>query len=212
MKNAGIALIIFIVALSIGFVVLQMQKTQVPVRTTEIGDSTIPEGTVPTTGTTPIDNSTLKMGGNSYADPKGIFTFLYPNDYKMDMPQEGQVRIYKNGATQRGQTEQYDGVLFLVHSEPLNNQTLEQWVDKTIETTTKDGTLEVIQPKKTMTLNGYPGISYATRGLGEANYIIAQKNPSSQNVVVVTMAISDPQNVGYQKEVDTMLSTLEILK
>lgn len=157
--------------------------------------------------------ASLRLGGNSFADPKGVFVFLYPNDYVQDSQNNGQyIRIYKIGKTQRGQTEMYDGVNLNFESIALSGKTLEKWVDEHIKSMTADESIEVTQPKKQVTLNGYNGFSYKIRGLGESSYLALQKDANSQFAVSITYMASDPENVGYQKEVDAILSTLELLK
>ncbi len=155
----------------------------------------------------------IKSGGNSYSDPNGVFTALYPNDWQMDIDNNEQfVRFYKTGATQHGQTEMYDGIIVVIEPFALGNQTLEQWVDKKIKDSTADGTLQVIEPKKSITINGYSGYTYKTRGLGESTVTILQKDKASKNAINISHSASDPQNLGYEKEVDALLETIELRK
>lgn len=157
--------------------------------------------------------ASLRLGGNSFADPKGVFVFLYPNDYVQDSQNNGQyIRVYKIGKTQQGQTEMYDGVNINFESVNLNGQTLEKWVDEHIKSMTMDQSIEVTAPKKPVTLNDYSGFSYKIRGLGESSYLALQKTPNSSYAVSIIYMVSDPQEVGYQKEVDAILSTVELLK
>ena len=173
--------------------------------------SSSPDTTITPTNT--VGSTKLKIGGNSFSDPKGVFVFLYPTDYKMDTEGDGQyTRITKIGATQKGQTELYDGVIAVFESIELKNQTLEQIVDTNIENSTKDGLVKVISPKNAITMNGYPGFTYTTEGLGAATYYYLQKNASSPFALVVTTAVFDPEKKDYQTELDDTLSTIEILK
>jgi hypothetical protein len=155
----------------------------------------------------------LRAGGSSYRDPQGIYSFLYPSDYTLDTQNDGQyIRVYKRGRTQTGQTEMFDGVIVVFEAINLNSQNLNEWLDARIEESTFDGTLEVIEAKKPIRLNNYPGYTYTVRGLGTSEYIVVQKDTDSSFGVSITLAVNDPENIGYQKEVDAILSTLQIQK
>lgn len=158
------------------------------------------------------DISDLLQGGSSYSDPNGVYVFLYPNDYVIDSKDPQQVRVYKNGPTQKGQTEMYDGVIVNMGKVSLNGKKLSEWVDSKINEATADGTSEVVKAKMSTTLNNYPGFSYTLRGLGIFETIVVQKDSNSDNAIVINTMVADPTNVGFQKQVDATLSTLQILK
>jgi hypothetical protein len=178
---------------------------------------------VPSTGAPPITESTgatgsslldsLKQGGSTFTDPAGVFTFLYPNDWKLDAQGEGRyIRIYKAGATQQGQTEMYDGRIMVFESINLQGQALDKWVDAYIKTSTSGGTAELTRAKEAVTVNGYPGFRFTIRGLGEAEYLVLQTTPASTFAVMITTSINDPEQKGYQREVDTIISTVDLHK
>jgi hypothetical protein len=157
--------------------------------------------------------TTLKAGGSSYKDPKGIYTILYPSDYKFDTQNEGQYsRIYKTGPTQKGQTEMYDGVIISIESIDLGTESLDNFVNKRLSEATADGTSVVEEPKQQIILNTYPGYTYSTRGLGTTKHIVLQKGSDSKFAIDITTLVSDPTNTGFQKEVDTIISTIEFQK
>jgi hypothetical protein len=155
----------------------------------------------------------IPIDGNTYTDTQGVYTFLYPLDYKLDQQNDGkQIRIYKTGATQQGQTEMYDGVVMVFETMDTDGVPLSKWVDGYIKKTTADGTIKLVGSKKQMTQNGYAGFVYHTQGLGEFTNYVFQKSEKSHQVVVITTLVEDPQKVGFQKEVDKILSTLEVHK
>jgi len=158
------------------------------------------------------DTSTLKAGGSSYSDPQGVFSFLYPNDYTIDHSGGEQfTRIYKRGSTQRPQSEISDGVLVVFERVNLGGKTLSDWVDAQIEQAKTAGS-EITQPKKEITLNDFSGYTYAVRSLGESTYVVLRKDPNSDYAVSITSLVADPQQKGYQKEVDAILATLDLRK
>lgn len=159
------------------------------------------------------DAAALRAGGSSYLDSEAVYTFLYPSEYALDTQEEGKyTRISKRGATQRGQTEIYDGVIVAFERVDLQGVSLSDWVDAQIKTATDNGMVEVLEPKKTAALNTYPGFTYELQGLGSSKYIVVQQNPSSTYAVNISFLVADPEQQGYQQEVDAILSTLELKK
>lgn len=184
--------------------------------TTELENN---QDTSPTPDTQDITNITpnplqdaLRAGGSSFMDPSGIFTALYPSDYILDTSDPKHPRIYKTGPTQTGQTEMYDGAIVIFEPVELGTMSLEKWVDDRIKSSTQDGTTSIIEPKETIQMNGYPGFRYTARGLGESQNMILQKDASSKNAIVITQLVADPGNVGFQQEVDAIISSIELLK
>lgn len=179
---------------------------------TEI-ETTQPTTTSETVTASPeTDTSVLRAGGSSYSHPTYGYTFLYPNEYSIDTEDQQYIRIYKRGEAQRAQSEMSDGVLMVFESVDLKEQTLEQLVDARIAQATADGTSEVIKPKQRTVLNGYPGYSYELRGMGSATYLVIQKSPESSSALSITYVVMDPQQLGYEAEVTSVLSTIELQK
>lgn len=154
----------------------------------------------------------LLQGGSSYSDPDAVYTVLYPNDYIIDNKDPLQVRVYKKGPTQKGQTEMYDGVTVNFGKVKLNGEPLGKWVDDSINEAITNGTSEVVKPKNAIIFNNYPGFTYSLRGLGVSEYTVLQKDSGSSNAIVITTLVADPTNVGFQKQVDDIISSLQILK
>lgn len=204
--------IVLAVIVGVGFF---LSKSNQPVTTNETNTDSSITTSPPEVSTSPITSETpseLGQGGSSYLDPESVYSFLYPNDYTLSPMNNGSVRITKTGPTQRGQTELYDGVLLYFETVSLDGSTLEQWVDGAITQSTADGTSQVVKPKTAMNLNGYSGFSYSMRGLGESNNLVLQKDSNSPYAVNIIYAVYDPQNVGFQNEIDAILKTLQIQK
>lgn len=200
-QNTTLVVLIIIVAAVSGFLYFRQNKATSENLLTPSPKSIVSES-----------SSKILQGGSSYGDPNGIYSFLYPNDYTIDSQDSLQVRVYKNGPTQKGQTEMYDGVIVNFGKVNLNGKNLNEWVDDSIKQATADGTSEVIKAKTSITFNKYPGFSYSLRGLGTSEYIVVQKDSNSDNAIVITYLVADPTNVGFQEQVDDILSTLQILK
>lgn len=155
----------------------------------------------------------LKVSGLTYQDPQGRYAFLYPEEYSLDHEGGDQsTRIVKRAVTARPQSEISDGVMVVFETVDLGEQTLEAAVDARIESSTANGLAELVQPKQSFSLNSYPAFSYELGGVGAAKHIVIQKNSQSKHAIVVSILVADPQGKGYQSEVDTILSTIELLK
>jgi hypothetical protein len=155
--------------------------------------------------------SELQQGGSSFTDPENIFALLYPNDYIQDTQGPNQFRFYKQGPTQTGQTEVYDGIIINIETINLGEQNLSDWVDSRITSSTQDGTSEIVKEKSTISVNGYPGYSYTLRGLGEFETLVVQKDQDSNFAIGITTLIADPGNLGFEQEFKSILSTLNLL-
>lgn len=156
-------------------------------------------------------SSALMAGGSSYLHPNGSFSFLYPNDYQIG--NEGTfVRIYKNGPSQKGQTEMYDGVLMLFEPINLQGKSLSEWVDQSIEASTMDSMSKVTKVKAATKVKNYSGYTYSLEGLGESNHVVLQKDNNSGTGVHIIYSTYDPTGVGFDAQVESIIKTLEILK
>lgn len=162
-------------------------------------------------GISPTPNP-LGASGSSFMDPNGVFTVLYPADYELDTSDPIHPRIFKRGETQRPQTELYDGALIVFESVDLGNQTLSSFLDARIKDATQNGMQEVITPKTAASFNNYSGYTYTLRGLGETTYTVIQKDASSSSALIISTLVADPENKGYQQEVNATLNSITLLK
>lgn len=211
MKNILILLIVLAVAST--FYLLSSKQYSMPQFSNTKSTEESKSETIDQFLKTKPDTSVLEAGGNSYLDPKGVYVVLYPNNYTMDTQNDNQyTRFFMRGETQRGQTEIYDGVLVVIESVDLKQQSLENWIDSKISESTTDGSTEIIKPKQKTKINDYLGYTYETKGFGSAVFVTLQKTPQSNYAVSITISVNDPQQKGYQTEVDAILATLEILK
>jgi hypothetical protein len=208
-KILSIILIVVILGGISGYMFLSQRKTSISIDNISPTPNTIQPSP---SFSEEKEKNDLQSGGSSYLDTAGIFSFLYPNDYTLDTQDPKHIRIYKKGDTQRPQSEMSDGALLVFEPVTLQGKSLETFVDTRIKESTADGTSEIIEAKKTITHTTYPGFSYSLQGLGTSQNLVLQKDKNSPNAVVITYSISDPQNKGYQKEVDAVLASIKLLK
>lgn len=201
----GMFLIVLLVALSGYLYYTRTKEAQEVIQNN--AENTNPEG-----NQVASPAPSLSTSNNSFTDPNEIFSVLYPPDYELDTSDPAHPRIVKRGETQRSQTELYDGALIVFESVALGNQTLSSFLDKRINDATQNGMQEVIKPKSPTMLNNYPGYSYTLRGLGETTYTVIQKDTNSDNALIISTLVADPENKGYQTEVDATLNSITLLK
>lgn len=201
-RMLGIAILLILAGVSLFFFSSQNKnKSSSPSPTSQDG--------APTTSISQVD---LGSGGSSYLDENGAYSILYPSDYTLDTQDAVHIRIYKRGEEERPQSEMSDGVLMVFESVNLSGKSLESLVDTRIKESTADGVTKVAGSKKAVTQNSYSGFYYTLTGPGSSQNLILQKDTSSTNAVVVTYSISDPEQKGYQAEVDAVLSSITLLK
>ncbi len=211
MKNITIIIGLLVIVLVGGVIV--MQQMQKPTSPTPQNQNLTSSENIEEYVSNPPDNSELKAGGSSYREPNGLYTVLYPSDFELHTQAgDPHIRITKKGATQTGQTEMYDGILIDFESINLEGKSLEEFVDSRIIEYTNNGMSEVVDAKRATKLNNYPGFTYELSGLGSTRYLVIQKDIQSDSAVSISFLVADPEKKDYQKEVDTILSTLELLK
>jgi hypothetical protein len=214
MKNLIIFVLLFAVLVGAGtfYFSKKQNKAVVPVQdttavtpTVRVDDELAPVEESP-------EVTALRAGGSSYADPQGVFSILYPNDYTVDQPSADNpyVRFSKRGEQQRPQSEMSNGVLVVIETIDLEGKTLEEYVDARISAESANS--EVLKPKTTTSFKEYPGFTYEMRGLGSSTYLVLQKNAQSTHAISISYLVADPQESGYQAQVNAILSTLELLK
>lgn len=149
---------------------------------------------------------------NNYTDSQNLYSFSYPEGYTLDTQDIAHPRLFKRGQTQRSQSEISDGVLIVFEVIDLQGKSLAEVADARIAGMNTDSTSEVVPSPKATTLNNYPGLTYETQGFGSSKNVMIQKSPTSTQAVLITYMASDPQQVGYQAEVDQILKTVTLLK
>lgn len=152
----------------------------------------------------------VRAEGITYQDPEGQFRVTYPEDYTFDNSDALYPRLYKRADEQRSQSELSDGVLIVFEKIDLAGQTLEQLVNDRLQQETEGGTSQVVEPKDETTLGTNPGFEYELSGQRAARYLYLQSNENADWALGVTYTITDPETLGYQVEVESILATLEL--
>lgn len=130
----------------------------------------------------------------------------HPKDFTVEETQEG-VRIVKLGQTQSLGTELYDGISVLIRTGTLDNQTLEEFVDTNIQETKDQPINATVSSKEKVRLLELDGFTYHVSSLGEATYTLLPIG-TGRYLEIINSTV-DPSDMGYQKTVDIIISSLE---
>jgi hypothetical protein len=146
-------------------------------------------------------------GWKVYTDEEKGFSINYLPEMTL-LKEAGGIKFVFIGPTQGIGTELYDGIIFYVFKEAYEQDTLKDFVDAEIE---KKREFEVVvSDREEFILTGMTGYSYIVEGLGTFTNIILDAGPGE--AIKITYIAPDPQNQGFQQTVNTMMSTLELLK
>lgn len=135
------------------------------------------------------------IGFSMYYDP----SLTIQEDTKTD------VRFYKQGPSQRGQTEMYDGMIVTVRKVDVVGNT-QAYINNQIEQYKDIGS--ITEPLHDSKLNGISTKEYGASSLGDAKIIFVPND--NQTLLEVSYMAPDPTNAGFQKTVDLMLSTFKL--
>lgn len=158
----------------------------------ETGCGCQPMGSIPTDWKL---YSSDTIGFSMYYDP----SLTLQEDSKTD------VRFYKQGPTQRGQTEMYDGMIVSIRKVSVDDGG-QVHIDDQIEQYKNVGNITV--PLHESTLNGISVKEYSASGLGDSTIIFVPVD--NQILLEVSYMAPDPTSAGFQKTIDLMLSTFSL--
>jgi len=119
----------------------------------------------------------------------------------------GQVNFSVWGPTQTGQTELFDGISFTVFKRTYEQVNLREVVEAQRQADMDVGSADEIEE---FILNAMTGYYYMGEGLGLFTNIFI--DAGSSETFIISYAVPDPQNQGFQQTVNTMMSTLELTK
>lgn len=133
------------------------------------------------------------------------FSMYYDPSLTLQESSKTDVRFYKQGPTQRGQTEMYDGMIVSIRKVSVDDGG-QVYIDDQIEQYKNVGNITV--PLHESTLNGISVKEYSASGLGDSTIIFVPVD--NQILLEVSYMVPDPTNAGFQKVVNSMLSTFKL--
>jgi hypothetical protein len=194
-----IGVLFLIIAIFVGGAYFYVQnQTEKPQETTPTQTQGSPS---PTTYTAPDATMDWQTYSNS------AFSVKYPDDL-ITGGDESMLNISKWGPSQTEGTELFDGfaVNFILKESP--GTTPEDYAEILIAEAKVHGMSQVTQGPEPVTLNTYKGVGYTEESLGTYRQVILTPDDGSV-LVLISILVADPGNLGFQEQVDQILSTFK---
>lgn len=119
-----------------------------------------------------------------------------------------QVRFYKWGPTQKGQTEMYDGIVVSFRQVAFDG-TFDQYIEKGMTEFQDAGLGTITRPLTPYELDGRAGQTYSISSLGDFKLIFIPTG--DQELLEVSILTPDPTGAGFEQLADRLLSTVKIV-
>ncbi|MBX4190031.1 hypothetical protein KW791_01925 [Candidatus Parcubacteria bacterium] len=152
------------------------------------------------------ESSNVSETWKTYSSPDNGFSIKYDPSLTPEA-EDGQVRFYKWGPTQKGETELYDGMAVSIQSMTLTGS-LEDFANEEMAQFARVG--EITKDLHDVKINGVSAKSYSASGLGDFTVYLVPVN--SKKILYIATLAPDPGNLGFQKTIDDMLSTFVLVK
>lgn len=156
-----------------------------------------------------VTPSQVSADWKSYRNEEIGFSLQYDPTLIMSEDESKQVRFYKWGPTQSGQTEMYDGII-LGFRKVVFDGTFDQYIEKGMTEFQDAGLGTITRPLTPYELDGRLGQTYSISSLGDYQLILIPTG--DQELLEVSILVPDPTNAGFQSMADAILSTVRITR
>ncbi len=147
---------------------------------------------------------TIPADWKLYSSDTVGFSIKYDPSLTLSEDNNTNVRLYKIGPTQRGQTEMYDGIILSVRK--ISTEDWRSYINAQLDQYKDAGT--ITEPLHDGILNGISVKEYSASGLGDFKIIFVSVD--DQTLLEISYTAPDPTDVGFQKTIDMMLSTFSL--
>lgn len=156
---------------------------------------------------TPVTPSVPDTPANwkAYTNETLGISLLYDPTFTLSEDAPEQVRFYKWGPTQRGQTEMYDGVLVDFRRVTLE-ESFEAYLDRKVKEFQEVGT--ITRPLSDYDVNGRAAKVLSVSVLGDFTLIFLPL--SDDSMLEISTLAPDPTGAGFQNIVDQILATVRV--
>lgn len=178
-------------------------RSQSQIQTPGVQELTPPE-TQETPSPTPDPTADWKTYTTS------TYLVKYPEDLITREDEGSTIAISKWGPTQTEGTELFDGYSITFQIKEVSDTTPQEYADTLISETKDVGISEITEEPSAITINSYQGVTYTEEGLGTYKHIILGSDNNS-SLMLISIIVSDPGNLGFQETVDQILSTFEFV-
>ena len=146
-------------------------------------------------------------GWKMYTNNDMGFSMAYDPSLTVQQDNDNEVRFYRNGPTQKGQTEMYDGMLLSVQKITAP-EGVQAYIDTHIKEVAESSTITA--PLRTGMLNGLSIQTFDASGLGDFTTIFIPVDDA--NLFELSYMVVDPTNAGFQETMDAILSSISLIQ
>jgi hypothetical protein len=147
-------------------------------------------------------------GTETYTSENFGVSFSFPSDMEVEK-QNGRLRVYKWGPTQREGTELYDGIIItLMKPENPDDMDLMAFAEQQLENELQfEG--EVVEPVTRVRHGEFTGYEFTVTGLGISTSFFFENE--EDEIIRVVYFVEDPGNLGFEETLNEILDSLESL-
>lgn len=142
-----------------------------------------------------------------YVNHRAGFSIKYDPTLILQESSQTDVRFYKLGPTQRGQTEMYDGIIFSIQKVNTENG-VNEYINSRVEEFKNVGT--ITEPLHNDKLGTIPIKKFSASSLGDFDLIFISLD--DKTLLEISYMAPDPTNAGFKKVAELMLLSLRIIR
>lgn len=146
----------------------------------------------------------------TYTSSEHNFTLKHPPASSIEIEastENSPIKLTMIGPTQKAQTDMSDGALMYFWAGDLVGKSLKEFVDEIAN----DSEVSILlRPVTPTTFKNQRGYTFQKRGLGDVTSIYISKD--NMSYFALSYVVEDPTNQGFQKTVNTILSTFKFTK
>ena len=156
---------------------------------------------------TPLPSPTTDSTTNWKTYASASYQVQYPSDLEERKPAESVFTVVKWGPTQTDGTELFDGYAITFQTVETSFSPKE-YADAKIKETTSFSDYTLVEGLTETSINGLAAYTFTWSGNGVFEEIILS-NEEGDELVQISISISDPGDVGFRETVDQILATFE---
>ncbi len=136
------------------------------------------------------------------------FSVAYPPEVEVQDRQDEGVAFLFTGATQAQGTELFDGYVITFRQEGYQDDSFLTYVQRRHAELEDEPATSEITAVLPVIVAGYSGFAFNVTGLGTFRHVYIPSG--DKEALLITYLVADPENLGYQEDVDMMLSSLSV--
>ncbi|HYD34719.1 MAG TPA: hypothetical protein VD999_01485 [Vitreimonas sp.] len=138
------------------------------------------------------------------------FSISPPAGYKQEH-ENGGLKLIKVGPQQGMNSHYIDALVVWIKVIKLGDgQTFESWSTQRLQEITEDPINKILDPQKNITIGTKQGYSIRVGSLGDYTHYFFHFKDNPRDVIEVTALLEDPGHLGYERDLDQIIRSIEI--